>query len=381
MLDSSISTQRSNGIDTVRAILALWILFAHVISWVPFAQGSSGVHPVIAWIMETFAAIFQPCGETHPAVIGFIVVSGYCIHRNGLRRTGGDITGYCIRRAFRILPVYFLATLFGIACFSISVSASPDITKTLSGTSALNLQYIALKLVSLSAFVPRLHTLTFQANAPLHTVLVEMWLYLLYPIVIVCIARRYPERTLWLLLLTVWVFGIALITAFPNLSSWWHNGSIIGFIAYWWIGAKCVDSDFAERALTFRYVLIAAWLALTLLIFFHIARFPLLAELRKAIFALLVGLAINRCDTRGIAATYGLHKIGKAGYSMYAFHAPLTYTLLIYGLPWQLTAACAILLGMAFFKIYEEPLTAMGKRLASSRRIQAAERCEKTGFP
>ncbi len=299
MLDSSVSTQRSNGIDTVRAILALWILFAHLISWVPFAQGPSGVHPVLAWIMGTFAGIFQPCGETHPAVIGFIVVSGYCIHRNGLRRTGGDITGYCIRRAFRILPVYFLATLFGIACFSISLSTSPAVTKALSGTTALDLTYIALKLIGLSAFVPPLHTLTFQANAPLHTAMVEIWLYLLYPVVIVFIARRYPERTLWLLLLVVWVLGVALVTAFPNLSSWWHNGSIIGFAAYWWIGAKFVDRDFSAMALKFRYALSAAWLALTLLLFSHIADFPLFVELRKAIFALLVGLLVNRCDTRG----------------------------------------------------------------------------------
>src|ERR1700745_948071 len=50
----------------------------------------------------------------HRGVTGFVVLSGYCVHRNGLRRERDDVGGYALRRLLRIYPVYAVACFAGL---------------------------------------------------------------------------------------------------------------------------------------------------------------------------------------------------------------------------------------------------------------------------
>lgn len=77
--------ERSNGIDVLRAALALWVVVAHLTAWALLAQGADSVPMPLAVGMAFLQKLFQAHGELHPAVVGFIVLSGYCIHRAGLR--------------------------------------------------------------------------------------------------------------------------------------------------------------------------------------------------------------------------------------------------------------------------------------------------------
>jgi len=363
IIDAHLSTRRSFGIDMLRGILALWVLFSHLVAWTIITQGNQAIPVFLHWIMRLSIKVFQANGETNPAVLGFIVLSGYCIHRNGLRRTNNNINVYFIRRFFRIYPIYLLAVLWGVFCFTISLTMVPDMTQTLSGTNHLSLGYIMAKLVGISDIIPSMHTYTFQGNAPLHTVMVEIWLYVLYPILIVLIAQKYSERLMWILIIVVWGLGVLLISINPNLSGWWNNGSILGFLLYWWIGAKFVDTDFFPKIFKYRYVMLLAWfLSITI----HI---PFIVELRKVIFALLFGIIITLCDKHATRWRFGFDKIGKAGYSVYALHAPLVYTLLIFGIPWYVVALSAVTLGLIIFKIYENPFNQLGRNIAVNRRI------------
>ena len=98
---------RSDGIDVLRAIFALWVVLAHLVPWSVLAHGPDAVPHWIAELADLIQRVFQPIGELHPAVVAFIVLSGYCIHRAGLRAPGtGEIAGYAIRRFFRIMPLY-----------------------------------------------------------------------------------------------------------------------------------------------------------------------------------------------------------------------------------------------------------------------------------
>jgi peptidoglycan/LPS O-acetylase OafA/YrhL len=56
--------------------------------------------------------------------------------------------------------------------------------------------------------------------------------------------------------------------------------------------------------------------------------------------------------------------VGRAGYSLYAFHAPLLVLTLTFGAPWWLAAATTIAMSLGIYVLYEKPLTDLGKRLA-----------------
>jgi peptidoglycan/LPS O-acetylase OafA/YrhL len=363
MLGAPLSTKRSDGIDLLRALFALWVVFAHLIPWAQYVQGPDAVPAAMTLLMRGLALLFQPVGELHPAVLGFIVLSGYCIHRNGFRRTAGDLAEYSVRRAFRIYPVYALATLTGLVGFVASLSLAPAAARALSGTDELSVMFILVKLSGLSAFVPAWNDGAFQGNAPLATVMVEMWLYAFYPALIILVVRRHGERALWLLLVATWLLGVTLITARPDLQGWWHNGSLIGFLPYWWIGAKCVDPDFVAALSRRRIALSVGWVVLTLLLVAGATRTPLVAELRKVALALLIGFGIARLDQAAPMLFHRTAFIGRAGYSLYAFHAPILYGLLIAGYAWWSAFLAVLAIGAAMFNAVERPFMRFGKRL------------------
>ena len=207
---------------------------------------------------------------------------------------------------------------------------------------------------------------TFQGNAPLHTVMVEIWLYVLYPILLFGVLRKYKERVLWIALFIVWGIGTAYISFHHEYSSWWHNGSIYGFLLYWWIGVKFTDADFTMGISRYYQLLILAWLSLSAVLIFGLTSAAFIVEARKLTFALLFGVYVTKCDRINLSSWFD--KIGKAGYSIYALHAPLVYTLIIFGIPWPLVCLGAVLTGMMVYGIYEYPLLRIGKNLAESHK-------------
>jgi len=61
--------------------------------------------------------------------------------------------------------------------------------------------------------------------------------------------------------------------------------------------------------------------------------------------------------------------IGSAGYGLYALHAPVTYTLVIYGLPWWSVLLINLILCLAVHHLIERPLARYGRTLR--QRIEA----------
>ncbi len=52
--------------------------------------------------------------------------------------------------------------------------------------------------------------------------------------------------------------------------------------------------------------------------------------------------------------------IGRAGYSIYALHAPTLHMLLLLGLPWIGCAAACLVVGLCSFYLIERPLDRIG---------------------
>jgi peptidoglycan/LPS O-acetylase OafA/YrhL len=61
-----------------------------------------------------------------------------------------------------------------------------------------------------------------------------------------------------------------------------------------------------------------------------------------------------------------LSYIGKAGYSIYALHAPLCVLLLMWGVSWWGVISSAVAAGLVCYFVFERPLDRVGRRLTGA---------------
>jgi peptidoglycan/LPS O-acetylase OafA/YrhL len=363
LLDLPVSDRRSDGIDLLRGILALWVFFSHLLPW---GVAVSGGNDAIALPIKLLTWLFQSNGETHPAVIGFIVLSGYCIHRNGFRRDSGSLRGYIVRRFFRIWPVYLLATLVGMVCFAASSSINAPLASALSATQGITFRCLGVKLSGISALLPSVHQCSFLGNAPLTTAMVEIWLYALYAAAVLLFLRRFPEKYFWGALTAVWVAGMIYLSRHQEYLPWWHNGSLLGFSLYWWTGAAFVGGSFSKTICGIWKLLLITWVMFTVLLLLKATDSLWVVEVRKVVFSLLFGLVtvnLDQAENRKFVAGAFL---GKSGYSLYALHAPLLVLLLLTGVSWWIVLPTVIGVAILVNRLYENPFIRIGKRMARS---------------
>jgi peptidoglycan/LPS O-acetylase OafA/YrhL len=178
-----VRRDRSDGIDVIRAVFALWVMLAHLTSWTAVAQGPDAVPSWLDSAMSLLGFLFQKHSELNPAVLGFIVLSGYCIHRNGLRaKDSRALTIYAIKRCFRIIPVFYIGIIAGLIGFLVAGRHSASLAIQLSGTREITLLCVVAKTLAVTAIFPGFHYCAFLGNAPLITVVVEIVLYIGYAV-------------------------------------------------------------------------------------------------------------------------------------------------------------------------------------------------------
>lgn len=362
MLETPTFKHRSNALDVMRFACALWVLFAHLVPWA-LAVGQQGTVLALASnVMRGLQLLFQPVSETHPAVISFIVLSGYCVHRNGFRSemSSIELRSYAIRRAFRIYPVFILATLAGVVVFSVGKANGGGVGNALFGAAPIEARFIAAKLIGLSAWIPPLNAATYQGNAPLHTVMVEIWLYAAYPFIVLALIR-WGERRVWLALGAITLIGLSVCMKRPGWIDWWHNGSFFGFLFLWWVGARSVGWRWQSSNVV---VCVGLWLLLTAVIIYGGVTHLFIIEARKLLLGVFVGGLIAWLDNARLGIWQSMAWLGNAGYSLYAFHTPAACALLLVGVPWYGVAASAVGVGIAVYLFYELPFMSAGRRLS-----------------
>lgn len=355
---------RANGIDVLRAVCALWVIVDHTMYWLPQLQGGDAIPPAVRRVFLAIGHFWQPNAELHPAVLIFIILSGYCVHRAGFRTDSDDLRPFMIRRAYRILPVYLAALAAGIIAITIAFGVWPDRAAKL--LIPIDTACLASK-VFLIAAIAGSQACMFQVNGPLGTVMVEIVLYAIYALAFGALIWRGKERILWILcaLSLVATFGVAAAKPLqPGLYYWWQNSSVYGFLPYWWLGAAVVNPNVA-RLLSRRIpsVLgVALWVALSVIILVTDAA-PLLSEVRKLLFALLVaGLlpVIDRVPLRDNP----ISAAGRSGYSIYAFHAPIIWVAALAWASWWAVICIAVAGGIVINHLYEDPFRKLGRRIA-----------------
>ncbi|WP_158703147.1 acyltransferase family protein [Pseudomonas chlororaphis] len=365
ILNIPLNRSRSQNIDTLRLVLAVWVVITHLVPWIVAIQGSSAIPDSLIRLTRELETLFQGNGETHPAVLGFIVLSGYCIHRNGLRSHHDGLFSYAIRRFFRIYPVFLIAALFGFLMFYIASKINPGSVTSVSGTAELSLNNMLRKLLTTEVIYPLDYYPSIQGNGPLQTVAAEMWLYAVYPLALLVIGKL-SDRSWWVMVVACWAASVAINSLIPEWRGWSFNASLIGFIPYWWLGLKFTDQDFSRFMNRIVVLPAIAWLLITLFEKDLQQYGQFFAAVRQLMFALCFASLISILDKKHSAPINPLSAVGSAGYSIYAFHAPIVYVMVLCGAPWWLIGLTAVAAGVAAFHLIEKPLIAIGKRLSTS---------------
>jgi peptidoglycan/LPS O-acetylase OafA/YrhL len=362
ILDIPVNPGRSQNIDTLRFLLAVWVVVTHLVPWVFAVQGPAAIPPSMVWLTRELEALFQGSGETHPAVLGFIVLSGFCIHRNGLRGYREGVGRYAIRRLFRIYPVFFIAACFGFGMFYIASIINPGAVTSVSGTKELVLADMFKKLLTTEVLNPTDYLTSIQGNGPLQTVAAEMWLYAVYPLGLLVISRV-SDIAWWIVVTGCFVATAYINTFMPEWRSWSFNASLMGLITFWWIGLKFTDKNFAHLITRFIWLPIGIWLTLTYFEKDMQAYEQLLAVARQIMLSLCFGCLIATIDKEKDTSKNPLSSLGSAGYSIYAFHAPIVYLMVLCGAAWWLIGLTAVAAGVTAFHLIEKPFMRIGRNL------------------
>lgn len=364
LLGSKLASTRSHGLDILRAVLALWVLTAHSIPWMDRLQGAGQAPHAMVLLTSVVGALTQSSRELNPAVLVFIVLSGYCIHRNGLRYKS-SLLPYAVRRCARILPIFYVA-LFASSAIGAFETKRPGAACLMAHATGLS------TLIDSFATCP-------LGNMPLGTVKVEAVLYVLYGVAFTALVWRGRER---------WVWGICAACAISDLFVsiearshfsfyyWWQNWSVFGFITYWWIGAAFVNPAVSKPIMAGWRRLAVAYVIITVVILFLTpvaiklqqyspgdvpAAAYFLAEVRKLILALLAGVLIVSLERVQIEKSNPLAALGRAGYSLYALHTPVTFLMLNSGASWYATVAVNIAVAFVSRFVVERPGEMIGR--------------------
>lgn len=316
------------SLDVLRGVCAGIVFLSHWHLWSNFApQGALErfVRACGQQVYETVTLLTWPTGGQHPAVIGFFVLSGFCIHypfERKLRAAGSAVSWseYFRRRFLRIVPVYWAASALGLAFVAVETwrpSADPLLTLHAAATTT----DVAVRLLGLAGAYP--HEIL-AGNYTLTTVSVEMLMYVLYPAFHFLAARRS-----WAVLGAGFVvLQLAAVAALGHVSPYWVFNSVLMLGIFWYAGALAAHLFLAGRGRVSGFLLLAMWgVFLALKALPHFTGLNLLKQAAWGLVCVCGLLWSVRIEQRYPALgthriIFYLRRLGDASYSLYAMHTP-----------------------------------------------------------
>lgn len=364
------SVNSSELIDALRGLAALMVVLFHVRVdlWVGLKEVLAQPH-LPPWIRYT-SLLSVPTMLGGAGVMLFFILSGFCIGLPYVGPKGHPFAfwSYFKRRFWRIYPPYFAALALSAVIDVITLSVQPSGFDTGAYTaSAFMLQNY------LTGQVP--------SNPSLWSLPVELELYLVFPLLWICLQQARGRVWAWTLAAVVSLLGFA-----GHMQGWgWCSGNFAKYWVIWTAGLLLADAwrrgqirkvslvetgvaavglavgvigelnDWGDAGLPF------AWAA-----FFYIL-FKFLLAHETVINPFLAGKPHWLCS------------LGTISYSLYLVHFPF-FKLLGFGFVnlygskpvsygWCL-AACLLVIPVAalFYKCVELPSHAFAKRMGASRK-------------
>src|SRR3954469_22250305 len=116
MASNSSRPRRFWSLDILRGVCSLTVFANHWVLWsnfLPSGTVETGINGLLLNAYRAFVALTWPTGGQHPALVGFFVLSGFCIHYPFEARGENTVSwwNYFARRGRRILPVYWVGSL------------------------------------------------------------------------------------------------------------------------------------------------------------------------------------------------------------------------------------------------------------------------------
>jgi peptidoglycan/LPS O-acetylase OafA/YrhL len=367
---SKESKYRSN-LGVLRFLLALWVFLAHTVPW--YAVVNQHKLPVIGKVMALLRKL-QSNGELHPAVVGFLVLSGYVISSSfpmARQVPALKIKAWAIRRFFRIYPIYLLGIVFGLIFWTLSKSNPLNIN--LSSTDHLNAGCIAAKTTLISAFTPFGYpNCALQGNSPLITAAAEMLLYAIYGLIIIWLTKR-RFAFMFQCIFILW-FGLTILTGYlgsthPNYVAFWIHGSPLNYLLPWWLGVLLIQKFTNHNFLNFlklalpAFILGAIWVLTRHHFNTNASQKFVMVELNLLFLSLAFACLIYLLELAP-QLPKAIAKVENLGYALYALHAPLSLYLLFSHYSYLEIVLINLVVVIAAYAIIEKPLREFGRKLS-----------------
>ena len=302
-------------LDHIRGFAVLFVLVYH-------ALGASygvelqwhGYFRDLAALPKTYLALL-PLSMGWSGVAIFFVVSGFCVHLSYERSKRKGFKVFFARRFFRIYPPYILAFCFFAFLFPLT-RLKADFADNLA-------QFVS----HFFLFHNATEHLYFGVNGSFWSIVVEVQLYLIYPILLL-IAKRFGWGKA-LLFTGIVEISLRLLGSFYYLPNFVGGGSPFYYWFSWSIGAKLADDYLNKRPFSF-IVGCPAWIWIFLAVLAHF--FHPLAAFSFVFASLATMKVIAICITPGfhmqIPRMLGgfLQKAGIISYSIYLLHQPFLYS-------------------------------------------------------
>jgi len=246
--------------------------------------------------------------------------------------------------------------------------------------------------------VQNAHPLTWGGiNPPFWSLAIEAQLYLLYPVLIFCVGKTEWRRSLAVLAtceVAIRILDGVTKTAGLEGSAFGHvvwtlAHSPFGYWFSWAIGAFLADAFLNAQPLPFRKISPGLWLCLAIGCYFFMPlttlQFPLFAMATAAAISRLLSQPGPKTSEPGLMLR-SLKNLGLWSYSLYLLHFPLiqSYSLMvnwalpeqsqsppIYFLVMTATIAAIVPFSVLFYRTFEVPSIALGKRILG-REYKAA---------
>ncbi len=314
----------------------------------------------------------------------FFVVSGFCIHMS-FQRQGQNWGQFFIRRFFRIYPAYLAALIFVILL--------------LMGYARQNAlgQGDGMQLLTHLFLIHNCGPATFSGiSASFWSLAVEAQLYLLYPALLGLVARLGWRPAMVMLagceLLIRGVDGLIQTAGATDTTaghiSWWFAASPLGYWFSWALGAFIADAFLKNQPLPFVKTSPVWWIALAILSYFVKPLYPLRFLLFAVVTAVVASRLLSRARPEIKVPSLSLKVLGKIGlwsYSIYLLHQPLL-NIFSHAIDWVVPAEyhsvpmafsfdavlwlAIISLSFLWYKLFELPGIALGKRIISKLNIR-----------
>lgn len=317
------------SLDVLRGACAGVVFLSHCHLWSGFPPAGgieTGLWTSIAHVYELFVMATWPLGGHHPAVLGFFVLSGFCIHfpfewrlrHGGAAPRWGD---YFRRRFLRIMPVYWTGCVLGLAFVALE-RAHPSGHPLLVLHAYAPPAHVATRLLGVSGIYPEE---IFSGNYLLNTVAVELLMYAAYPVV-----YHFAARGAWRKLGAAFLaLHLSTLILLQWVTPFWVFNSVFMLGIFWYAGALAAHLYVTRGWTASGRALGLAWAAF--LVTKLVPHFYGLTLIKQAAWSMVCVLGIVWALGREIARPglgegrlmRTLRWTGQISYSLYAVHTPV----------------------------------------------------------